>query len=88
MPEQRPPLPRDGEVVRVTLATLYRALCHINRPISPSTSQLPYSMPAPRLKIKKHYDAGRGSIVETRKAKMRAAMAAFDDAADDMVLDG
>lgn len=46
MPEESSPPAHDSEVVDIALARLYGALCHISRPVSPSTSRLPNPMPS------------------------------------------
>jgi hypothetical protein len=46
VPPQRAPLVRDGEVVRVALPALDRALRDVRRPVRPPVAQLPDAVPA------------------------------------------
>jgi len=46
VPQERAPLPRDGEVVHVDLPRPDRALRHVRRPVRPPRPQLPNAVPA------------------------------------------
>ena len=46
VPQERAPLPRDGEVVHVDLPRPDRALRHVRRPVRPPRPKLPNAVPA------------------------------------------